>query len=286
MTGGSGFIGTHMIKRLEADHDVFNLDIVAPFSPGKSTFIKCDLSNPSDIESAFSKIGKIDAVIHLAAVSREAISNQQPDFYFNVNVVGTFNLLHAAQKAGIKKFLFASSYLVYGNTGNNPVPESHSLGAMSIYASTKLACEAFCESFTNIYGMQTVIFRQALAYGENDMQKRVVTLFIERAKEGKDITVFGNKVLDLVYVGDIVDAYVRALSYEKSDIFNLASGRGTSLLEIANSVRDSINPNIKVVQQEAKLGEVTTFIADISKISKTLGYSPKGNLTDFIRSQK
>lgn len=286
VTGGSGFIGTSMFRRLKGKHDFVNLDVVEPKEDHGAEFIKCDIRDYESLKGVFTeKIRKADAVIHLAALSRERDSNERKDEYFAVNIDGTFNVLKATNDIGCKKFFFASSYLVYGNTTRIPVNEDRSLMPESIYAASKAIGESLCSSFSKIHDMTTICFRQCLAYGPKDFERRVVTLFIEKARAGQDLTVFGDKTLDLVHVDDIVDAYDKALDYGKSGYFNIGSGRGVTLKEIAENVQSKINPKIKIDYKPSNKGEVNIFIADISKAGKEFGYHPNGSLEKFIASE-
>ncbi len=287
VTGGSGFIGSHLIERLGAENEIVNVDIVQQSSTHKSQFVNCDITDYKMLaEKLGDKVKNFDAIVHLAALSREVESNKNPEVYFKTNVDGTINMLRIARDFGIKKFIFASTYLVYGDRTEMPVNEETVLNPRSIYASTKAAAEFFCNSFRYIYGIDSIIFRQALVYGKNDLEKRVVKLFIEKARNGEKISVFGNKILDFIHVSDVVDAYTKALSYSKSDTFNLASGKGISLVELADSVKKIINPNVEIQKEQQHAGDVSTFIADISKSRNILGFEPKNNLIEFIESEK
>lgn len=284
VTGGSGFVGLNLINKLKDEHEVINLDITDPADV--SNFIKCDISNEDEVRRIFkSNLQDADAVVHLAALSKEAASNQNPSIYFKVNANGTFNILNACLNTGVENFVFASSYLVYGNSDSEKVSENHQLQPKSIYAATKVSGEAIINSFHNIYGINTVLLRKCVLYGENDTQKRVINLFIERAKEGKDITVFGDKFLDFLYIRDAVNAYIKAINYKKSDTFNVGSGTGHSLKEIAKTIVGRLNSPSKIIEAPPREGEVIKYVADISKSRKFLDFEPTKNLMEFIESQ-
>jgi len=282
--GGSGFVGTNLIKALKENHDVTNIDIATSIE--RTNFIKCNITDEEAVNKIFkNELKDTDVVVHLAALSRETISNKEPVLYFKVNVNGTFNVLNACLDTNIKNFVFASSYLVYGNSNEEKVNETHQLQPKSVYAATKVCGEAIANSFNHIYGINTVSLRKCVIYGENDPQKRVVNLFIDAAKESKDITVFGDKILDFLYIGDAVNAYINAINYKKTDTFNIGSGKGYSLREIAEIIKSKMNSKSKILQLEPREGEVTRFIADITKAREKLKFIPNGNLMDFIERQ-
>lgn len=286
VTGGSGFIGSHLVPVLSKNHEVFNLDIVKPNFESNAKFINCDIRNYEKLQDLFNQnISTLDVIIHLAALTREQMYGKE-ESYFKTNVEGTLNLLKLAQKNNIKKFIFPSSYLAYGNQKKFPVKESIMLKSEGVYASTKVVGEALCNSFSQMFGMNIIIFRQAIVYGKNDLQKRVVALFIDLAKKGKNLTVFGNKILDLVHIEDVIDAYKAALNYEKSDVFNIASGKERYLLELAQNVKKIINNNIKIIEDSPKEGDIIKFVADISKAKHLLGFNPQGSLVKFIESER
>ena len=284
VTGGSGFVGLNLIKELKEGHEVVNLDIVNPAE--SDHFIKCDITNREEVSRIFkNELQDADAVVHLAALSKEAASNETPSIDFNVNINGTFNILNACLNTGVKNFIFASSYLVYGNSDFEKVSETSPLHPKSIYAATKASGEAIINSFHNIYGINTVLLRKCVLYGENDPQKRVINLFIDRVKEGKDITVFGDKFLDFLYIRDAVNAYIKAINHKKSDTFNVGSGTGHSLKEVAETIVERLKSNSKIIEAPAREGEVDKYVADISKARKLLGFEPTKNVMQFIESQ-
>ena len=284
VTGGSGFVGSNLIKVLKQEDIVVNLDVLEPVD--KDSFIKCDISDRQSVNEIFkTELSDADTIIHLAALSKEAMSNKQPDIYFRANVEGTFNVLNACLNTNIKKFIFASSYLVYGNSNETEVNETHHMNPKSVYAATKLCGETILNSFSTIYGIDSVIFRKCIIYGDNDPQKRVITLFIDSAKEGKDILVFGDKVLDFIFVNDVVDAYVKAVDYKKSNTFNIGSGKGYSLIKIAEIIKTKMNSTSKIVKMGIREGEVARYIADIHKVRKELGFQSNGDLMSFIDRQ-
>jgi UDP-glucose 4-epimerase len=283
VTGGSGFVGTRLIAALGKGHEIINLDIKEPKADSSAKFVKCDITDYGALkEAAEEHLKGVEVVYHLAALSREAESDKMPEAYSRTNIGGTFNVLDVSRIIGVKKFIFASSFLVYGNPTYTPLDEKHPASPRSIYAATKLCGEVMCNTFQSIYGIKTICLRKSVIYGEDDPQKRIVTILIERAKEGKDLTIYGNKTLDFVYIGDVIPAYVSALGSEETGIFNIGSGVPVTLLELAEMVKEKVNPNINILTEGIRTGEITKFVSDISKARKSLGFSPKQDLRGFI----
>ncbi|MBI4894363.1 MAG: NAD-dependent epimerase/dehydratase family protein [Candidatus Aenigmarchaeota archaeon] len=285
VTGGSGFVGTHLINRLAEEHETVNLDIRSPPQPNKAdTFIKCDITDYNSLKKTFeSDLKDIDAIYHLAGLSRESESNKFPETYNRTNVNGTFNVIDASRFTSSKKFIFASTFLVYGEPVYLPIDENHPKDPKSIYASTKLCGETICNAHQEIYGVKTVKFRKSIIYGEDDLEKRIVSLFIDKAKSGKDLTVFGNKFLDFVYIEDVISAYISALKKDVTGDFNIGTGEKVTLLDLANMVRDIVNPGVKVVEDGLRTGEIKGYNPDISKARKLLDFNPQQDLISFIK---
>lgn len=288
VTGGAGFVGKHLVEALtKAGNAVINLDIKSNEQIQNVEHVECDILDEGKLFSLFKSKGRdIDAVIHLAARSEGAArkeSYENPELFFRDNVQGTFNLLRATTFTGAKTFVFPSSYLVYGNPYYLPVDETHILKPQSFYAATKVYGESLCNTFSELYGLDVVCLRKCNVYGAGDTTKRVITIFIERAKAGEDITVFGDKILDFVYVEDVVKAYLGAIKYGKTNVFNIGSGKGTSLLELAEIVRQAINPKIKIIKKPQAATEVSNFIANIKKAKETLNFNPTGEIKSFVK---
>jgi len=286
VTGGSGFVGSRLVESLsQLGHEIINLDIESPKNKTNSVFLQCDITDYNQLKKvAEENLAGTEIVYHLAGMSREADSMKMPDVYYKVNVNGTFNVLDISRIIGVKKFIFASTFLVYGNPEYSPLDEGHPTNPKTIYSSSKLCGEIMCRSFQETYGMPTVCFRKSVIYGKDDPHKRIVTLFIERARDGKDLTVFGNKSLDFVYIGDVISAYVSVLGSKETGIFNIGSGEPITLMELANVTRDKINPRINIIEEGLRQGEITKFSPDISKARSLLGFNPKQDLKKFIES--
>lgn len=281
VTGGSGYVGTRLIEILSREHQIFNLDI----KPSQTTaeFVRCDISKYGELMKVFRRrIGDADAVIHLAAFSREAESVERPMEYYRTNVEGTMNLLETCRHFDIKRFVFASSYLVYGNASKSPVCEDEPLRPLSMYAATKASGESLAQAYGRTYGFTAVALRKSTIFGGQDPQKRVISLFMERASRNEDIIVFGDKHLDFLYLDDSVMAYKSTLRCSSTECFNIGSGQGYSLLEIANRIVSRLGSNSKVVLKTPRAFEVVDYVPDVSKASTRLELHCTRTLSEYI----
>jgi len=268
VTGSSGTIGTALCQELiKRNFDVIGVDIVPnkwDDDVNKKTNV-LDLKN----ENALEKLPKdIDLIIHLAAHALVFKSVINPQLAKD-NFLMLFNMLEFARKHNIKRFMFASSREVYGNTenilhGENDVDIKN---CESPYSASKMAGEALVHAYGKCYGIDYIIFRFSNVYGKYDDSDRVVPLFIRLTLENKDLTVFGkDKMLDFTYIDDTVEGIVKAIEHfesAKNNVFNIAYGEGNSILQIAELIKESLNGKNNVIIKESRTGEVIKYIADI-----------------------
>ncbi len=281
VTGGSGFIGSHLVKRLEKEHELMNLDIA---DNGSENFIECDIRDRKKLEGLFkTRLADFDAVIHLAALSKEFASNNMQDEYFSTNVNGTFNVLMSCLNTNIKKFIFASSFLVYGDTDGNPIKETAVLSPNTIYSSSKVCGEALCSAFSSLYGLTTVCLRKSGVYGLGDKQKRIIILLTEKAKKNEEITIFGEKLLDFVHVDDVVEAYAKSLACRKSDVFNIGAGKGYDLENLAKSIIEITGSKSRIKKMPSRGGEVSKYVPDTAKARDLLNFTARKDLISFVK---
>lgn len=286
VSGGSGFVGSHLIKSLSRNHEVHNLDISPPkFERDK--FLQVDIRDRKALGEAFrTQLKDIDAIIHLAALSRERESEVEQTKYFETNIIGTANVLQEAREnSRCRKFVFASTYLVYGDSSRSKIDESAPLHPKSIYAITKATGEMICNSFSLTKGFSTVCFRKGLIFGEGDESKRLVELFLSRAREGLDLQVFGNKVLDFVHVDDVVKAYEKALEPSINGTFNIGSGSGTPVRDLALLAKQSFHSPSRIIEQPLTNTDVDFYVSDNTRMTKELGVHPTLNVQDFIQNR-
>lgn len=283
VTGSSGTIGTRLCEKLlAAGHTVVGAD----WEPCKWNTEVEALRIDIDLRHA-EEYGKLPAdaelIIHLAANARVYELVENPSRAMD-NLTDTFNLLEFARKNGIKKMMFASSRETYGNIH---LPEgqkysedkAHFMTCESPYTASKLGGEAMFEAYKRCYGIETIIWRFSNVYGMYDDSIRVVPLYFRQAKSGETMKVFGkDKCLDFTYIDDCVAGIMLGIEKwetAKNDTYNLAYGQGTTILHLAERMKELLGSESPLDIGTARTGEVTHYIADISKAQRILGYSPQ-----------
>ena len=247
--------------------------------------IRADLRNEAECKKLPSNV---DTIIHLAANARVYELVEHPDRARD-NFLTTFNILEFARTHNIRRFFFASSRECYGNAGKKVYAENDAQfrTCESPYTASKIGGEALVEAYKRCFGIETVIFRFSNVYGMYDDSIRVVPLFIRQARTGKPLTVYGErKYLDFTYIDDTVDGIVLAFkNFEKAknDTYNIAYGEGTSILDLAESVKKLTGSTSDIEVKESRTGEIVQFVADISKARKNLEYNPQIPLKDGIK---
>jgi len=286
ITGSSGTVGTALADALlNQGYDVTGVD----FRPNrwldsvnKRTRV-LDLTNEKKLEELPEEV---DIVVHLAANARVHKLVQNPGLA-RENFNTTFNILEYARDVGAD-LIFASSREVYGNNGQVIYDETDTYvdECESPYTASKIGGEALVKSYNNCYGIDTSIVRFSNVYGKYDASDRVIPLFIAQAHSDKDLTVYGDgKVLDFTYIDDCVSGVLRVIDqFNKSTgtTFNIASGKGTSLVELGETIVDRLGSEVEVTIEPNRTGEVGRYVADISKAEQILGYKPNHTLREGI----
>ncbi len=290
VTGSSGTIGTRLCEKLlQAGHQVTGVDWVVNKwkMEVNAVTVLCDLRDASALKRL--DLPACDAIVHLAANARVYELVEHPDRARD-NFLSTFNVLEYARERGVTKFLFASSRECYGNIAEDkPFGEDMARieNCESPYTASKIGGEALVEAYTRCYELDHIIFRFSNVYGMYDDSVRVVPLFIRLARQNQPIMVFGkDKCLDFTYIDDTVDGIMLAL--EKFDAarnatYNLAYGEGTTIVELAETVKELIGSKSDITIGQPRLGEVIRYVADISKAKKKLGYSPQVPFSEGIK---
>ena len=301
VTGGAGFIGSHVCERLLHDgHRVWAFDDLNDFydpqikrrtladiqSLGKPfTFVPGDLTDAGAVNALFAAT-KFDQVIHLAARAGVRPSLEQPALYQRVNVEGTVNLLEAARKTGVKKLTLASSSSVYGVNAKVPFNESDPIfSAISPYAASKLAGEALGHVYHHIYGLDVVMLRFFTAYGPRQRPDLAIHKFAKLIHAGKPIPVFGDgsTARDYTYISDIVDGVLactrQTFGYE---IFNLGESQTVTLSRLIELIEAALGKKAVLDPQPLQPGDVPITFADIAKARARLGYQPRVKIEQGI----
>lgn len=270
VTGGAGFIGSHLVDRLVEDRmgDVCVLD---NFSRGRMEHLAQSQGAIRVVDGDIrdrNLLGElmcgVNLVYHLAAQSNVLGAVRDLDYSFESNVAGTYEVLRAAAAAGVSRAIFSSSREVYGEPASLPVRETAPIAPKNAYGISKAAAELYCPLFADA-GLNTVIFRLANVYGPRD-SGRVIPLFIEQALAGEPLTVFGSgKVLDFLWIGDLIDVLCRAAGCECPDgAVNLGSGKGTNLVDLARRISSLTGSRSEVSIREERQPEVGRYVADVA----------------------
>ena len=292
VTGGAGFIGSHLVERLlgkgqkVAILDDFN-DFYDPAIKWKniSSVIahvpvhRVDLRNSAGIRNLFHR-EKFDSIVHLAARAGVRPSIAHPQLYYDTNVAGTLHLLEAAQMTGIDRFIFASSSSVYGICKSTPFSEDfHLTQTISPYAATKIAAEFLCSTYSHLHRMRVVALRYFTVYGARQRPDLAIHQFTRRIHAGLPIDQFGDGTTrrDYTYIDDIIEGTVAALNYDGPlfDIFNLGESETIQLKDLIAAIEKTLGKKARINHLPEQAGDVPLTCADISKARKLLGYHPK-----------
>jgi len=291
VTGGAGFIGSHLAgKLLEQGWEVVVLDNLSVGKrekvPEGCEFIQGDVLDRGLLKKICSEV---EVVFHQAA--RVSVRSSMQDFYEDglTNVLGTLSLLEACKAGRVKKIIFASSMAVYADSRKGElVDETYQTLPLSPYGVSKLAAERYLLTVCPPLGIDGVILRYFNTYGIGQTftpYVGVITIFINRLLKGEPPVIFGdgNQIRDFVHVSDIVQANLKALDPSVTqEIFNVGTGVGTSVNELADLLCRKINPGIRPIFGEKRPGEISHSVADISKIRRKLDYRPQYRLHDKI----
>ncbi len=285
VTGGAGFLGTALVKELiERDEEVVVLDNLSSGTkenlPDEVNFVRGDIRNKEDVERASENI---DVVFHLAAKISVGESMEKPGKYIENNVTGTTNVLEANKD---KEIVHVSSAAVYGKPERVPIDESHPLAPGSFYGVSKKLSEEVCRSYRRIYGTNITITRPFNIYGRGQDPESpyagVITKFINRAKDGRDLIVYGDgkQTRDFVHKRDVVRALM-VVSGE-NDVFNIGTGEEVSVNKLAEKIRKVTSSDSEIVHKESQEGDIERSRADIRKL-KALNWKPTIGLENGVK---
>jgi UDP-glucuronate 4-epimerase len=300
VTGGAGFIGSHLVERLLGEgHRVVCLDNFDDFyDPAlKRRNLARALQDPSfklverDLrdEGGLIKIlarEKIDGVAHLAARAGGRPTVQNPALYADVNIRGTICLLEACRENGVRRFLFASSSSVYGNSSQVPFSEDDPVNhPISPYAATKKAGELLCHTYYHLYGMDVACLRYFTVYGPRQRPEMAIHHFTRSIQEGRKISLFGDgsSRRDYTYIDDAVDGTVAALFREHGfQIYNIGESQTISLGELIRAIEEQAGKKAILEYLPEQPGDVRQTFADIRKAKEQLGYNPQTKIREGL----
>jgi UDP-glucose 4-epimerase len=282
VTGGAGFIGSHLVDALLARGD--EVTVVDDLSTGRRDFV-----DPAarlvvhDVREPFE--AHADVVFHLAAQADVGTSVERPAFDAEVNVVGTVNVLEAARAAGAALVFASTGGAIYGDV-EAPAPEDAPLRPVSPYGLAKLAGEAYVEGWRRIHGLETAVLRFANVYGPRQsaaLEGGVVAIFLERLAAGRETLVFGDgeQTRDYVHVADVVRALLLA-GEQRGGLFNVGTGRETTVNRLHELCREVAGAGAAPRHVEPRAGDARRSVLDVGRAAAELGWTPAVGLTDGL----
>ena len=301
VTGGVGFIGSHVCERLlEIGHAVCALDDLNDFydpaikqntlrelqSRAQSfSFVHADITNRAEVDEVLGSMA-FDQIIHLAARAGVRPSLEEPALYQRFNVEGTVNLLESAREHSVNKITVASSSSVYGVNSKVPFSEADPIfSAISPYAASKLACEALGHVYHHVHGMDVCMLRFFTVYGPRQRPDLAIHKFARLMHAGQPIPVYGdgNTSRDYTYVDDTVDGVVAATEKEFGfEIINLGESQTVELKRLIELIEQAMGVKAEINRQPAQPGDVPITFANIEKAQDLLGYNPQTKIEDGI----
>ncbi len=301
VTGGAGFIGSHVCDRLLREgHAVWAFDDLNDFYEPQLKranlrelqalarpfeFVFGDLCDPDGVKEVFASV-KFDQVIHLAARAGVRPSLEQPALYQRVNVEGTANILEAARRSGVKKLILASSSSVYGVNSKVPFAESDPIfNPISPYAASKLACEALGHVYHHVYGLDIVMLRFFTVYGPRQRPDLAIHKFARLMEGGRPIPVFGDgsTARDYTYITDILEGVLACTRQEFGyEIFNLGESQTVKLHRLIELLESALGRKAQIERHPPQPGDVPLTCADVGKAGARLGYRPRVRIEQGI----
>jgi len=277
VTGGSGFIGSHVLDRLvDAGLRPRNFDL-QPSPHHRPGEIETVIGDLLDLDALTRAMDGCEVVVHLAAAADVGIVAREPRSAEEVNARGTLNVLEAARAAGVRRVVYGSTIWVYGSVPNGVVNEETALGLPAhLYTATKLAGEMYCRSYHELYGLEYTILRFGIPYGPRARSAAVIPSFVGKALAGEPLTVAGDgrQSRRLVYVEDLAEGVVRALQPGGANrTFNLVTDETVTVLEIARSVRDLVG-DVEVVHVPSRTADFGGIDVSGDRAAAELGWSP------------
>ncbi len=293
VTGGAGFIGSNLAEELVKRN--FEVVVYDDFSTGsmsnlaaikdKIKIIKGDIRNYGKLKEAAKGC---DVVFHMAAQVGNVLSLQNPQESMEINAAGTINVVNVCRENKIRSLIYSSSCAIFGETKRTPIDEAHPLNPVSPYGVSKLAGEQICIALGSYHDIKACCLRYFNVYGRNQRFNpygNVLPIFAERVKAGKELVIYGDgeQTRDFIDVRDVVAANILAFERQAAGVYNIGTGKASSVNELVKCVKEASGREINVVSKPPRAGEVRNSVANISKAKKELGFSPKITLKQGVK---
>ena len=298
ITGGAGFIGSHLVEHLvAAGDDVTVLDDLSSGRRANLAAVRGQIrfirGSVTDLNTCRRAVERVDCVLHHAAVTSVQRSVDEPVVTHQVNATGTLNVLLAARDKGVRRVVYAGSTSAYGNPATLPNSEEHVTRPLSPYAASKLAGEDYCVACQATYGLETVVLRYFNIFGPrqdpNSQYAAVVPRFITTALAGEPPTIFGDgkQTRDFVFIANVVHANLLAARAPAADVsgqvFNIGSGKGVSVNQLWEHIRRLAGVPLTPQYTQGRAGEVRDSVAELARARRLLGYAPIVDFEEGLR---
>lgn len=290
ITGGAGFIGSHLLQYLAGrKHEIVVLDNLSSGRreniPKGVRLVEGDIRN--DLDKFFAD-EKFTTVIHLAAQTMVPYSIAHPIEDCDVNLLGMINILECCRKYKVRNFIFSSSAAVYGDNPNIPLKENERLKPASFYGISKMAGEYYMCAYHNLCGMNTTVLRFANVYGERQTdggEAGVISVFCELLAKGKPVTIFGNgmQTRDFIYVGDVVRAITESMKLTGHNIINVSTGHETSIEDVLAAFEEAMGRKAKAIHAPRREADIFRSVLDNTLCKKILNYRPQMEFAEGIK---
>ena len=289
ITGGSGFIGSHIVETLLNNNE--QVIVIDNLATGRIENIQKFLQDPNFnyingsitdfplLKKLFTE--DVGGIFHEAAIPSVQRSIENPIASNEANITGTLNVLVAARDAGVRKVVFAASSSAYGDTPTLPKIEMMPANPLSPYALTKYTCEQYCYLFSKLYGLQTACLRYFNVYGPRQNPESnyaaVIPKFITTILRNESPVIHGDGLTsrDFTFVNDVVQANLKAMQSDAQGVYNIAYGQGTTLNELAHMIMDITDNQVDIRYDDPRVGDVKHSLADITKAQSSFGYAPE-----------
>jgi UDP-glucose 4-epimerase len=294
VTGGAGFIGSHIVDRLAPDNDVTVLDDLSngtldylTQSMSRIKFIKGDILDRALVGKL---VNETEYIFHLAARTSIIRSIKEPEADMKINIIGTMNILEASRNAKIKRLVYSSSAAIYGDVQKLPVIEEQALNPRSPYAVSKLAAEKYTLAYGINYGIPTVALRYFNIYGPRQATSEyanVLSIFLNNFKARQPVTIYGDgeQTRDLIFVQDAVAANILAASNPKAvgEVFNIATGKATTVNKVVKIIQQATGWEGQINYTAARPGEILHSRASTKKAERLIGFHPEVTLEHGVK---
>lgn len=290
VTGGAGFIGSHLVDRLIEDgHTVQVIDNLytgnKEFVHSKAQFVELDIRDPK-LYSVLEEF-RPDYIFHEAAQTEVSTSMSDPMLDCDINLMGLINLLNAAVKLDVKKFLMPSSAAVYGNLDTLPLNEEMIGNPSSFYGLTKLTTEHYLRIYHETFGLPYICYRYSNVFGPrqgNGGEGGVISIFAKAIVQGSPIIIYGDgkQTRDFIYVDDVVEANILGMHHQVTGIYNVSTGISSSVNLLVDEFRNISGKDIEVVYDKPRLGDIRDSVLATDKSEKELLFTAKYNLHDGL----